>query len=269
MKAHRVCVAPLPLWLDNERLLGDGPWELTRHASFVEAVADLDVAAAADLGARLRGVSLAGKRIELAVAPRLPRTLVRRARLAEARRQRQRSVGLGRAGVIVDDDMRLGLTPEVLALSLGERAKRVAQSGMVIDLCCGAGGNAIGFARAGLRVIAIELDPLRLAAARHNAHVYGVADRIAFMQGDARDQLGMHEGALLFADVPWAERDGSGHLPLLRDLVERRARKQPLWAKVPADFDPALVEGAEPVAWFGASPGDERRVKFVVLELHE
>jgi len=262
-----VRVAPLPPWLDAARLLGEGDWQLTRYPSFIEATAELDAPVAADLGARLRGVTLAGKPVEYEVTPRLARTLVRQARLEEARRYRDRSVGFSRPGAMIDDETRLGLTPEALALDLGERARDVAHAPTVIDLCCGVGGNAIGFARSALRVIAIEIDPHRLAAARHNAALYGVADRIAFFQGDARDYLTGHEDALLFADVPWAVRDASGHLPLLRDIVARCARGQQLWAKVPADFDPALVPNAQPVAWFGASAGDRRRVKFLVLEL--
>ena len=42
----------------------------------------------------------------------------------------------------------------------------------VVDACCGSGGNALGFARAGSPVTAIELAPERLAEAQHNARVY-------------------------------------------------------------------------------------------------
>ena len=33
-------------------------------------------------------------------------------------------------------------------------------------------------------VIAIDIDPVKIACARHNAEVYGVADRIEFVLGD-------------------------------------------------------------------------------------
>lgn len=45
------------------------------------------------------------------------------------------------------------------------------------------GGNAIQFAFTCARVIAIDIDASRLALARHNATVYGVADRIEFVHG--------------------------------------------------------------------------------------
>ena len=41
------------------------------------------------------------------------------------------------------------------------------------DLCCGIGGNLIALG-AGRRVLAVDLDPVSLAFARHNARVYGV-----------------------------------------------------------------------------------------------
>ena len=89
MKQHRVRVAPLPVWLDAGRLLGEGPWELSPHGASIEATAELTAEAAADLDARLRGVALAGQRLTCDVHPRIPRALVRQARLNEARRLRE------------------------------------------------------------------------------------------------------------------------------------------------------------------------------------
>ena len=69
-----------------------------------------------------------------------------------------------------------------------------------MDAFCGVGGNAIAFARTCERgqhsissrefglilisVIAIDTSPIRLALARHNAQIYGVADRIEFVLSD-------------------------------------------------------------------------------------
>lgn len=62
------------------------------------------------------------------------------------------------------------------------------------------GGNAIQFAFTCERVIAIDMDPVKLACARQNAAVYGVADRIEFILGDfmvlsrhlkVRDSIGL------------------------------------------------------------------------------
>lgn len=63
-------------------------------------------------------------------------------------------------------------------------ARRFQGFDTVLDLGCGIGGDTIALARHA-RVIAVDRDPLRLALARINAEVYGLADRIAFVEADA------------------------------------------------------------------------------------
>ena len=53
-----------------------------------------------------------------------------------------------------------------------------------MDAFAGVGGNAIQLAMTCNRVIAVELCAQRLQIAKHNAQVYGVADKIDFVQGD-------------------------------------------------------------------------------------
>ena len=74
----------------------------------------------------------------------------------------------------------------------------------MVDAFCGVGSNAIQFAYTCERgknyiklhvhkmcvyivVIAIDIDPVKIACARHNAEIYGVADRIEFILGDYFD----------------------------------------------------------------------------------
>jgi len=73
----------------------------------------------------------------------------------------------------------------------------------VVDAFCGAGGSAIGFARRGKRVTAIDLRPDRLVMARHNATLFGVADRIEFMAGDALSLLPTIAADSIFLAPPW------------------------------------------------------------------
>ncbi len=54
----------------------------------------------------------------------------------------------------------------------------------VVDAFCGVGGNCIHFAARGMHVVAVDISLERLEMARHNAAVYGVADRIDFVLGD-------------------------------------------------------------------------------------
>jgi hypothetical protein len=265
--SHRVRVSKLPAWLDWKRLLGPGPFLAKADAgNRLRVEAELPREAAADLEARLRGVGIGGELLAIEIEPRLPRSQVRAARAVEARRYRAGSPGLTRKGAQLDEQTGRSLTPEALALALGRRAQAVH----VLDAACGAGGNAIGFARAGCAVTAIELDLGRLAMARHNAALYGVADRIRFIAGDARELVPGLDADLLFFDPPWGERYDKrrvqlADLPLLSSLLEESARFARAWAKVPPPFDPASMPLAKPEAWFGVGEGDARRVKFLLL----
>ena len=58
-----------------------------------------------------------------------------------------------------------------------------------------------------LPVIGIDIDASRLALARHNAEVYGVADRIDFLLGDFLQLApGLH-GDVVFLSPPWGGPD--------------------------------------------------------------
>ncbi|EKX68267.1 class I SAM-dependent methyltransferase [Streptomyces ipomoeae] len=57
----------------------------------------------------------------------------------------------------------------------------------VADLCCGIGGDAIAFARAGIRVLAVDRDPLTAAVARANADALGLADLIEVREADVTE----------------------------------------------------------------------------------
>jgi trimethylguanosine synthase len=216
----------------------------------------------------LRGVGIGGHPLRVEIEPPLPRSVVRQARLVEARRMRAKSPGFSRAGTRLDPEGRRSLTPEALALALGRRARRAH----VVDAGCGAGGNAIGFARAGCKVTAIELDRGRLAMARWNARVYAVAERIRFLAGDARELVPELSADLLFVDAPWGgrydrQRVTLAELPLLQSLLAMRVRFARVWAKVPPSFDVRSLPHARVSAFFGVGEGDARRVKFLLLEL--
>lgn len=264
---HHVEVRGLPSWLDAGRLL-DVPG--VRYApdddGGVVAQVELSLHDAADLCARLRGVGIDGRGIEVTVQPGLPRAAVRAARTTDARRRRDTSEGFSRGGVRMDAQGHRSLTPEALALELGRRAGRVH----VVDAGCGVGGNAIGFARAGCRVTAIECDADRLAMARHNAQVYGVGDAIEFVHGDAALQAAAAGADLCFVDPPWGPswdktRVEMSDYPLLAALANARPAPR-LWAKVPPSFAVETLPNATAAAIFGVAEGDRRRIKFLLLE---
>jgi predicted RNA methylase len=283
---HEVRVAPIPSWVDAERLLGPTGatadaerWRLELGADGrVTAHARMSSERAADVGARLRGLGLDGLALVTTIEPPLRRAVVRQARTEDARRRRATTPGFLRPGARFDDEGRWSLTPEALAMDLAKAAGGRA----IVDAGCGLGGNAIAFARAGCRVHAIEADRERLALARHNAGIYGVADRIGFVHGDAIarvDSLADPE-AILFVDPPWGSdwdrlRCTLADLPLLGSLLGAASRYAALWAKLPpsfavAEFAAGLAGGLGQVrarAYFGAAEGDFRRIKFVLVEL--
>lgn len=90
-------------------------------------------------------------------------------------------------GVQLDREGLFSAASELHALELGMQLP--TDTHCVLDAFCGVGGNAIGLARAGKRVVAVDISAERLRMARHNAKLYGVENRIEFVQGDAMDVL--------------------------------------------------------------------------------
>lgn len=77
-------------------------------------------------------------------------------------------------------------TSEAVAL---HKAQRFAKAGDdVLDLCSGIGADATALARAGLRVVAVDRSTVHGLRARLNAGVYGVADCVQTLVGEAQDQ---------------------------------------------------------------------------------
>jgi SAM-dependent methyltransferase len=89
------------------------------------------------------------------------------------------------------------------------RARRLAQVGNVADLGCGIGGDTIALAGAGAQVIAVERDPIRLALARFNVEVLGLASRVSFLERDLLREP-PPSAAALFCDP--ARRSGERRL---------------------------------------------------------
>lgn len=73
----------------------------------------------------------------------------------------------------------------------------------IVDACCGIGGAAIAFARAGKEVIAVDTDELRIGMARENAVLFGVADQIQFLHADLREVIPSISDAAIYLDPPW------------------------------------------------------------------
>ncbi|MFI1695734.1 methyltransferase domain-containing protein [Streptomyces bobili] len=217
---------------------------------------------------------------ELAVATQLrrehPADLVSAA-LGQAR-LRQRAV----AKFGAKDAERMFFTPHGVEQSTrasvaGHRAERMKALGVtsVADLCCGIGGDAIALARAGIRVLAVDRDPLTAAVARTNAEALGLAGLIDVREADVTE-VDTDGYDAVFVDP--ARRGGRGRIfdpeaysPPLSWAIEA-ALKAPHGALkvapgIPHDVVPAGAEAEwisdggdvkEAVLWFGTEPGAVR-----------
>ncbi|MGA4953165.1 class I SAM-dependent methyltransferase [Streptomyces lydicamycinicus] len=215
---------------------------------------------------------------ELAAATRLrrehPAELVSAA-LGQAR-LRQRAVAKFGA-----DAWRMYFTPNGVEQSTratvaAHRARRLAALGVrtLADLCCGIGGDAIALARAGIRVLAVDRDPLACAAARANAEALGLAELIEVRCADVTEVDTAGYDAV-FVDPARRSKARGGRIfdpeaysPPLSWAIEA-ARKAPVAALKIAPGVPheALPEDAETewisdggdvkeaVVWFGTGAG--------------
>ncbi|XP_038047408.1 trimethylguanosine synthase-like [Patiria miniata] len=106
-------------------------------------------------------------------------------------------------GIKMDEEGWYSVTPERIAKHQARRCR----SDIIIDAFCGVGGNAIQLAFTCERVIAVDIDPVKIDCARHNAKVYGVADRIEFIQGDYFLLADRLKADVVFLSPPWGGPD--------------------------------------------------------------
>lgn len=214
---------------------------------------------------------------ELAVATRLrrdhPAELVSAA-LGQARLRQRAAAKFG-----AEDAERMYFTPNGVEQSTRttvatHRARRLRSLGVrsVADLCSGIGGDAIALARAGIRVVAVDRDPLTVAVARANAEALGLADLIEVREADVTE-VDTQAYDAVFVDP--ARRGGRGRIfdpeaysPPLSWAIAT-ALKAPLAAlkiapgipheAVPAEAEAEWISDAgdvkEAVLWFGTEPG--------------
>ncbi|WP_405618003.1 THUMP-like domain-containing protein [Streptomyces sp. NBC_00076] len=217
---------------------------------------------------------------ELAVATRLrrdhPAALVSAA-LGQARLRQRAAAKFG-----AEDAGRMFFTPNGVEQSTrasvaAYRAQRLKALGVrsVADLCCGIGGDAIAIARAGIRVLAVDRDPLTAQAARANADALGLAGLVEVREADVTEVDTASYDAV-FVDP--ARRGGRGRIfdpeayspPLSwAVLVAHKASYAALKVApgIPHEAVPAEAEAEwisdggdvkEAVLWFGTEPGAVR-----------
>ena len=103
---------------------------------------------------------------------------------AELRRRAVGKFGAAAAGMFLT---RPGLEQATRGVVADRRAARLRAAGVttLADLGCGLGADALAAARAGIRVYAVEADPLTAAMAAANAEAAGLAELVTVECGDA------------------------------------------------------------------------------------
>ncbi|XP_022857395.1 trimethylguanosine synthase-like [Olea europaea var. sylvestris] len=81
----------------------------------------------------------------------------------------------------MDEESWFSVTPEEIT---ARQARWCVGAGVVIDAFAGVGGNAIQFAQMCQRVVAIDIDPKKVAMAYNNGKIYGLEDFIDFIVRD-------------------------------------------------------------------------------------
>ena len=215
---------------------------------------------------------------ELAVATRLrrdhPAELVSAA-LGQARLRQRAEAKFG-----AEDAGRMFFTPNGVEQSTrasvaAYRAGRLRELGVtsVADLCCGIGGDAIALARAGIRVLAVDRDPLTAAAARANADALGLAGLIEVREEDVTEVDTSGYDAVFVDPARRSSKRGrifdpESYSPPLSWAVQAAARAPHAALKlapgipheaVPGDAEAEWISDGgdvkEAVLWFGTGSG--------------
>lgn len=118
--------------------------------------------------------------------------------------QRRRLFSRFDEGVQLDKESWYSVTPEAIANHIANRIVKMTSSsdksqecleslekgGVVLDVFCGCGGNAIAFARVANAdislVVCVDVDRSKLRMAAHNARIYGIDPaKLLFIEGEA------------------------------------------------------------------------------------
>ena len=124
--------------------------------------------------------------------------------------------------------MFLQVTPQAIAEHIAMRLS----CDVVLDPFAGCGGNVIQLAMTCKQVIAIDIDPVKIRMAKHNAAIYGVANKIEWIVGNSIDLLPSLRADVVFLSPPWGGVDYSRTCFSLNDMRVKGVSGLDLFAKV-------------------------------------
>ncbi|XP_050525891.1 uncharacterized protein LOC126896825 [Daktulosphaira vitifoliae] len=104
---------------------------------------------------------------------------------------------------MMDIESFYSVCPEILSKHI---ALRCPGLDVAMDPFCGAGGNVIQLAKRYKHVIAVDIDANKLEFAKRNAEIYGVREKITFIQGDffeIAETLKKYKPQVIVTSPPW------------------------------------------------------------------
>ena len=102
-------------------------------------------------------------------------------------------------GIQMDYESWYSVTPEEIA---SYTARICGSQSTVVDAFCGSGGNVIQFSLKCKRVIAIDIDPIKINICKNNAKVYSCTNNINFLELDFLEVKGI-KADYVFLSPPW------------------------------------------------------------------
>ncbi|DAZ96301.1 TPA: hypothetical protein N0F65_008334 [Lagenidium giganteum] len=118
-------------------------------------------------------------------------------------------------GILMDHEGWFSVTPQAIAEHIAARCT----CDVIVDPFAGCGGNVIQLARTCKHVIAIDIDPEKIRMARHNAKIYGVADKIEWIVGNSLEILPTIRADAVFLSPPWGGMNYNRTCFQLDDMV--------------------------------------------------
>ncbi len=152
---------------------------------------------------------------------------------------------------------RAGLEQATRSVVATRRAARLAASGVrrVADLGCGIGADTLAFARAGLRVLATEADPVTARVAKANVDASGLADSVEVRCADATT-VGLSDVDAVFCDPARRDTargrrlfDPSAYSPSWSFVVSLAERVPMTVLKLAPGIDHALIPAGAEAEW--------------------
>ncbi|XP_041045869.1 trimethylguanosine synthase isoform X5 [Carcharodon carcharias] len=168
---------------------------------------DADVTERADESQQMKSLRKDKKRRKKKKVFHIPPDIVAVPELTKYWVQRYRLFSRFDEGVKLDQEGWFSVTPEKIAEHIANRVMQSFHCDIILDAFCGVGGNSIQFALAGKRVIAVDIDPVKIDLAQNNARVYGVSEQIEFILGDFMLLASDLKADAVFLSPPWGGPD--------------------------------------------------------------